>query len=314
MKIFDLQVLHKIMLTFMAAIFLAGPQVAIAKPVTLTREYTYRASEADSKLTSRTIASEQVKRLLLEELGTFIVSNTELRDSALTKDEIVTYTSGWVATVIIEERWNGAEYYMKANIKADSDDVAKAIASMHDDREKSIELKKLREDASNSLKEIDRLRQELEKAKSSKKPSDTEKTMALMREYDLAVAGLAANEAVVTAFDGQWSVSLICEDTQYMGRPVKGYIYDFSVDVKDGKISGRYGQSAQPASLSMIGAIQQDGTVTINASGISSKNQKSTAGPTSSPYSYRMVGKFSHARGKAKRIESRPCEATFLKQ
>ncbi len=314
MKILNLQMLHKIMLSFMAATILAGSQVAIAKPVTLTREYTYRASEADSKLTCRTIALEQVKRLLLEELGTFIVSNTELRDSALTKDEIVTYTSGWVATVIIEEKWNGAEYYMKANIKADSDDVAKAIASMHDDRERSIELKKLREDASNSLKEIERLRKELGKAKSFNMSSDREKTVALRKEYDLAVARLAANEAVVTDFDGQWAATLVCANTQFKGRPVKGYVYDFFVDVKDGKISGRYGQSGEPSSLSMIGAIQQDGVVTINASGITSKNQKSTMGPTNTPYSYRMVGQFSRTSGKAKRIESRPCEATFSKR
>lgn len=314
MKIFNLQVLHKLMILFMAATILAGSQVAIAKPVTLTREYTYRASEADSKLTSRTIALEQVKRLLLEELGTFMISNTELRDSVLSKDEIVTYTSGWVATVIIEEKWNGSEYYMKANIKADSDDVAKAIASMHDDREKSIELKKLRKDASDSLKEIERLRQELEKAKSSNKPSDSERTMALKKEYDMAVANLAANDAVVTDFDGQWTVSLVCEGAQYKGQHVKGYVYDFPVDVRDGKISGRYGQPGQPASLSMIGAIQQDGTVTINASGITSKNQRAVKGRTSSPYSYRMIGKFSHTSGKARRIETRSCAATFSKQ
>lgn len=314
MKIFSLQVLQKIVLPFMAATILAGSQVAIAKPVTLTREYTYRASEADSKLTSRTIALEQIKRLLLEELGTFIISNTEIRDSALTKDEIVTYSSGWVATVIIEEKWDGAEYYMKANIEADSDDVARAIASMHDDREKSVELKKLREDASNSLKEINRLRQELENTKLSSKPSGTEKTLALRKEYDLAVARLAANEAVVTEFDGRWAVTLICKDVQSKGQPIKGYTYNFYVDVKDGKLSGRYGQSGKPASLSMIGAIQQDGVVTINATGMTGLNKNATIAPINSPYSYRMVGKFSHTSGKAKRIEARPCEATFFKQ
>jgi hypothetical protein len=123
---------------------LAGWTVAQAKPVTVTREYTYRASEADSKLTSRAIALEQVKRMLLEELGTYLVSNTEVKDSALTKDEIVTYTSGWVATVVIKELWNGEDYYLKAKITADADDVAKAVALMHEDREASAELKRLR--------------------------------------------------------------------------------------------------------------------------------------------------------------------------
>ena len=36
------------------------------------REYTYNASEADSKLSSRTIALDQVKIILLQEIGTHI--------------------------------------------------------------------------------------------------------------------------------------------------------------------------------------------------------------------------------------------------
>jgi|GEM_PF-4597238 hypothetical protein len=37
---------------------------------TFIKEYTYQASEADSKQTCRTLALEQVKRLLLEKTGT----------------------------------------------------------------------------------------------------------------------------------------------------------------------------------------------------------------------------------------------------
>lgn len=50
---------------------------------TFIREYTYKAGEADSKLSSRVIALEQVKRLLLEELGVFLSSRTEVRDFQL---------------------------------------------------------------------------------------------------------------------------------------------------------------------------------------------------------------------------------------
>ncbi|TAN60228.1 hypothetical protein EPN18_09020 [bacterium] len=38
------------------------------------KEYTYQASEIDSKVTSRAIALEQAKRLVLEELGTYLIS------------------------------------------------------------------------------------------------------------------------------------------------------------------------------------------------------------------------------------------------
>ena len=61
-----------------------------AKVMTFTKEYTYQASEADSKLTCRAIALEQVKRLLLEQLGTYLESQSEVKNFQLTKDQIAT--------------------------------------------------------------------------------------------------------------------------------------------------------------------------------------------------------------------------------
>jgi tetratricopeptide (TPR) repeat protein len=172
-------------------------QEAIAAPVTVIRDYTYSAGDADSKLTCRTIALEQVKRLLLEELGTYLVSNTEVKDSALTKDEIVTYTAGAVVTVVIEERWNGEEYFLKAKITADADEVARSVAAMHDDREKATELAQLRAQASESLKEIERLRKELSTAKSSTKPGNTANIASVQKNYNKAVAQLTAKDHLV---------------------------------------------------------------------------------------------------------------------
>ena len=59
--------------------------VAIAEIKTFTKEYTYEAGELDSKVTSRFNALEQVKRLLLEELGAFLTSHTEVTNSQLIK-------------------------------------------------------------------------------------------------------------------------------------------------------------------------------------------------------------------------------------
>ena len=47
---------------------------------TFVREYTYKASDYDSKVTSRANALEQVKRLLLEEVSVYIQSEFEMRD------------------------------------------------------------------------------------------------------------------------------------------------------------------------------------------------------------------------------------------
>ena len=121
-------------------VFLLFPVQSLAASKVFEREYTYSASEADSKLTCRVIALEQVKRLLLEELGTYLHSISEVKDGILTKDEIVTLTAGVVRTEIISEHWDGKIYRLKARIKADPDYVIKAIDRLRKDRQKSKDL------------------------------------------------------------------------------------------------------------------------------------------------------------------------------
>ena len=94
-----------------------------AQSVTFHREYRYQASEVDSKVSCRAIALEQAKRLLLEELGTYLESETEVRNYQLTKDQITTLTAGIVRTEIVAEKWDGTEYWLKARIVADPDQV-----------------------------------------------------------------------------------------------------------------------------------------------------------------------------------------------
>ncbi len=106
--------------------FLLSVMPTLAKTVTCIKEYTYQASEVDSKLSCRTIALEQVKRLLLEELGTYLTSETVVRDFKLTKDQISSLTAGIVMTVILEEKWDGKTYFLKAKIATDTDELVRS--------------------------------------------------------------------------------------------------------------------------------------------------------------------------------------------
>lgn len=171
-------------------------RLALADPVTVIREYTHRASDADSKLSCRAIALEQVKRLLLEELGTYLISHTEIVNASLNRDEVVTYTAGAVVTIIIEERWNGEDYFIKAKVSADADEVARSIAAMRDDRDKKAELEQLRAQAAESLKEIDRLRKELELAKSAGKTGTSTEITSIRENYNREVSLLTAKNYV----------------------------------------------------------------------------------------------------------------------
>ena len=65
-------------LTVITFLFLTS--TAFAEKVTFVKEYNYNASDLDSKVSSRAIALEQVKRLLLEELGTYLIAETEVKN------------------------------------------------------------------------------------------------------------------------------------------------------------------------------------------------------------------------------------------
>ena len=168
-------------------VFLLFPVQSLAASKVFEREYTYSASEADSKLTCRVIALEQVKRLLLEELGTYLHSISEVKDGILTKDEIVSLTAGVVRTEIISEHWDGKVYRLKATIKADPDYVIKAIDRLRKDRQKSKDLEESQARAKQYLNEIERLKQELTKAK-----GETLKRKQI--EYGQAVKNLSAED------------------------------------------------------------------------------------------------------------------------
>jgi len=157
---------------------------AIAKLKTFIKEYTYQASEIDSKMSSRVIALEQVKRLLLEELGTYLESQTEVKDYQLTKEQITSITAGIVQTKIIEEKWNGKEYWLKAEIAADPKKVAKAVDSLRKDRQRMKGLEEANKMASQALREVEKLKKEL----SSTKKTDEAK----LKQYNKMIDGLSA--------------------------------------------------------------------------------------------------------------------------
>ena len=139
---------------------------------TWVREYTYQASEADSKITSRSIALEQVKRLLLQEIGVYVHSTVlsgefeasgEVKDLSAKQIEII--SAGITETKILEETWNGETYYIKAEITADENDVINRLDKVINDKEKTKQLEDSRQKTEEALSEIESLKQQLAKTK-----------------------------------------------------------------------------------------------------------------------------------------------------
>jgi tetratricopeptide (TPR) repeat protein len=169
-------------------IFLSFSSSAFAEKVTFVKEYTYQASELDSKHSCRTISLEMVKRLLLEEFGTYLISETEVKDFKLTKDQVTTYSAGIVSAEVIEEKWDGKTYWLKAKVSADPKEAAKSLKKIMDEPFKGKELEETRKKAEELTKEVERLNKELAKA-TNKQPSKK-----VQQEYKTAIQGLTANE------------------------------------------------------------------------------------------------------------------------
>jgi tetratricopeptide (TPR) repeat protein len=130
------------------------------------REYTYQAGEYDSRLTCRAIAMTEAKRLLLEELGTFLKSSTTVQNGMVVNDDISIFTAGAVQTRLVEEKWDGEQYWIKVQMDADPDSVDLAVKRLREDLNKTAELEALKQKTDQALKEIAQLNQQLSQASS----------------------------------------------------------------------------------------------------------------------------------------------------
>ncbi len=146
------------LISFLFILFI--PSHTSAESKIFIKEYTYQASDFDSKMSSRTIALEQVKRLLLEEVGTYLISETNVKDFQLTKDKITTLTAGIVQTEILTEKWDGKTYYLKAKMSIAPQDVTKFLEGMRENSQRNRELVETNRKVDEALKKIKQLQDE----------------------------------------------------------------------------------------------------------------------------------------------------------
>jgi hypothetical protein len=128
------------------------PGIGFCQQKTFIREYIYKASETDSKVSSRQKALQEVKALLIEELGTYVESYVNYQvteeNNKITKDfftnEIKTLSAGTTELIILEENWDGYEYYVKSEIKADPNEIITRINQTLSIREKNLSIDSLK--------------------------------------------------------------------------------------------------------------------------------------------------------------------------
>ncbi|HEX7533966.1 MAG TPA: tetratricopeptide repeat protein [Syntrophales bacterium] len=167
---------------------------AAAEIRTYVKEYAYRASKADGKESSRTIAHRQVKKLLLEALAADLEKVTEAGRVQLTKDQIAVLSTGIVKIDVENERWADHTYRLKARIAADPDELIKRIDALWKDQEKAKELAKIRVLTDDLLRESEKLRREFMAAAGKKRLSVKavyDKQIKEMRAIDWYERGFA---------------------------------------------------------------------------------------------------------------------------
>jgi len=94
----------------------------------------------------------------------------------------------------------------------------------------------------------------------------------------------------------------------------EGYTFRFSVQVKDGILTGQYGIAGKSSSLTLNGKIQPDGNAIIDANGITSKPRYTVNRvEPGTMYSYRVDVRFDGGRASGMRTKLRPCTLSFVK-
>ena len=99
-------------------------------------------------------------------------SKTVVKDSLLDKDEITTLTAGVVQVVVMDEKWDGKVYWLKAQVKADPDEVAASIDKLKNDEHLVHDLEEARAEATQAMEEAEALRQQLAQATADKQKQE----------------------------------------------------------------------------------------------------------------------------------------------
>ena len=169
--------------------------LSLSQEKTFIREYTHTVGDADSKITSRAIALNQVKKILLEEIGVYIESTFEMEKTEtdkdlkeLTKNQIVSITAGITETKILDEIWDGSKFYIKAEITLDIDNVKKKLGEIAKDRDKTKQLEEANNKANLAYAELSKIKEQLNATISEKEK------LSLQLEY-------AKNTDVLSAYD-----------------------------------------------------------------------------------------------------------------
>jgi len=184
--------MNRRLLIFALVLSLVWSATAWARTSDFIEVYTYDAGENDSKLTCRTVSLIEVKRLLLEKIGTYLETRTEVKNFEITSDDIVAITGGIVKTEILKEEWNGESYRLTARIEADPDDIAEKIGELRKTQGSVDTARRLAEVNAASLEQLREMQSEMMRLQSNlvKVNQDLSANQGLLNAWGLYEKGV----------------------------------------------------------------------------------------------------------------------------
>lgn len=145
---------------------------ALAEIHTVESNGEYVMGDSDTKIEARKIALENAKRLALEEIGTYLESETVVKNGSLTKDEIKVYTAGIIQTTVLSENMSLLEdktSVFRIRIKANVDKalLEKKIKEIRADTKRKEQIDSLQAENIKLLREVESLSVQLKSDKTS---------------------------------------------------------------------------------------------------------------------------------------------------
>ncbi len=126
------------------------PTMLFAETKTIYEECEYVMGDNDTKNDAKRLCLIETKRKVLERVGTYVESNTNVLNFNLTRDEIRAYTAGIIKTDIVSEStsFSGKSTVIQMKIKADVDNsvLANRILEIHRDKDMSQKYSKMQDD------------------------------------------------------------------------------------------------------------------------------------------------------------------------
>ena len=138
---------------------------SLAGTFTFQKEHRIREMSLGRIEEYRAAALSNVDKLALNEFANFIRLETPTGSAYLSNSELLNVAQELITREIIEEKLDGKTYYLKARLVADPREISHAINIAQEIDNKIEELNKARSQAEETLREVQRLEQEVGVAK-----------------------------------------------------------------------------------------------------------------------------------------------------